>query len=99
MDKQTAKRDRQAIEQLARAIVDNKRLAWEVVDLWLKQNDTVLLPHPQEWYLIPRGAILRAAEGISDLANLIQDNKLTLEAVKARLAELGKGEGDETGAT
>lgn len=36
--------DQTMIEELITSILANKRLAWKIVDAWLKQNNCLLLP-------------------------------------------------------
>lgn len=42
-----------AIEDQARAIMENKKLAWEIVRNWLTQHNKVLI-NPDEWLLFPK---------------------------------------------
>jgi hypothetical protein len=45
--------DSKALDELVDSILENKRLAWMIVDGWLKVNNYVMI-HPDEWKLTPK---------------------------------------------
>ena len=44
-DIEILKDDRECLEQLVQSILDNRRLAWMVVQSWLRKNEYKLLPY------------------------------------------------------